>query len=302
MLTRDITSFFRYAASCEIQSRSYAKAVCLVSPDGFSLATESAKDNVYMAMQSSVKTDVAIRQHHYLAYALSQHLPVITFPGRIETPDAVFPNNVFATANNRLILGHMKHAVRQTEADRTDIVEFFTNVLRYTCIDLRTQPGICELTGSLIIDHSRNIGFCGLSERCDEAGARAMVQAFQLKACLLFDLAKAEYHTNVVLSILAGRAAVIAPSGFADVAVSDAIAQFYSPHALLLSSAEKNAFVANVIALSDKDVWMSQTAATHLSAFHQEAFDSAGFNVRAVDLSEIEKAGGSLRCCIGEIF
>jgi hypothetical protein len=302
MLTRDIDRFFHYAASCEIQPRSYAKAVFLVSPDGFSLAAESAQDNMYMAMQSSVKTDVAIRQHQSLAHALSQHLPVITFPGRAETPDAVFPNNVFATANNRLILGHMKHAVRQAEADRTDIIEFFTNVLRYRRIDLRKQPGICELTGSLIIDHSRNIGFCGLSERCDEAGARAMAGAFELKACLLFDLAKGEYHTNVVLSILAGRAAVIAPSGFADVAVSNAIAQFYSPHALLLSPAEKNAFAANIIALSAKDVWMSQTAATHLSAFHQEALTGAGFTVGAVDLSEIEKAGGSLRCCIGEIF
>jgi hypothetical protein len=302
MLTRDIDHFFQYVTSCQTQLITHAKAVFLVTPEGFSLATESAQDNIYMAMQSSVKSDLAIHQHQRLALALSKHLPVVTFQGRMETPDAVFPNNVFATANNRLILGHMKHAVRQAEADRVDIIGFFTKVLGYECVDLRSQPGICELTGSLIIDHSRNIGFCGLSERCDEAGAMAMAQTFALKACLLFDLANGEYHTNVVLSILAGRAAVIAPSGFADAAVSDAIAQFYSPHAVVLSAAEKNAFAANVIALSATEVWMSQTAANHISVSHREALGAAGFAVKIVELSEIEKAGGSLRCCIGEIF
>ena len=34
-------------------------------------------------------------------------------------------------------------------------------------VDLRRQPGVCELTGSLVIDHARGIGYCGLGERCD---------------------------------------------------------------------------------------------------------------------------------------
>jgi hypothetical protein len=33
-----------------------------------------------------------------------------------------------------------------------------------------------------------------------------------------------------------------------------------------------------------------------------ESFSRYGFAVGAVDLSEIEKAGGSLRCCVGEIY
>ena len=32
------------------------------------------------------------------------------------------------------------------------------------------------------------------------------------------------------------------------------------------------------------------------------ALAQAGFALRSVDLTEIEKAGGSLRCCVGEIF
>ncbi len=303
MLTRDIHAFFSFAKTCEPRNPACAKAVYLVTPEGFSLATQSAQDNAYMDLTKSVQIDLAFAQHRNLALAISQLTPAITFPGRVETPDAVFPNNVFATAKNKkIILGHMRHPVRQAEAERSDMLAFFQHVLGYELIDLRKQPGICELTGSLIIDRARNIAFCGLSERCDEAGAHAMCDAFGLKACLMFDLAPGEYHTNVVLTILAGRGAIIASGGFADRQVSNAIAEFYAPHAVMLSSSEKNAFAANAITLSENAVWMSQVAADSLSAANHGILKQAGFNVHTVDLSEIEKAGGSLRCCVGEIF
>ncbi|MEO6173074.1 MAG: arginine deiminase-related protein [Arenimonas sp.] len=302
MLTRDIDVFFRFAKTCEPSSSACAKAVYLVSPEVFSLAAESAQDNTYMDLQQSVRSDLALAQHMNLVREISKTMPAIAFPGRVETPDAVFPNNVFATAKNKIILGHMRHPVRKAEADRADILGFFGNVLSYELIDLRTQAGICELTGSLIIDRARNIAYCGLSERCDEAGAKAMVAAFDLKACLLFELAPGEYHTNVVLTILASRAVIVAPDGFADTRVCDAIVEFYAPNAAVLSALEKNAFAANAISLNESTIWMSQKAADTLSSANRSILEQAGFNIHAVDLSEIEKAGGSLRCCVGEIF
>ncbi len=77
-----------------------------------------------------------------------------------------------------------------------------------------------------------------------------MHEAFGLRATLLFDLAPGEYHTNVVLAVLAGRAALICPDGFADPAVVDAIAACYAPHTLRLSAGEHAAFAGNAIALS----------------------------------------------------
>jgi N-dimethylarginine dimethylaminohydrolase len=141
-----------------------------------------------------------------------------------------------------------------------------------------------------------------LSDRCDEAGAAAMHHAFGLRATLLFDLAPGEYHTNVVLSVLAGRAVSICPDGFADAAVVDAIASLYAPHAVLLDRAEKLAFAGNCIAPTGDTVWMSQAAEDALRPQSREGFARAGFALRSVPLDEIEKAGGSLRCCVGEIF
>jgi len=303
LITRDLQAFFDFARECTpADGRATARAAFLVSPEAFSLAEQSASDNRYMAMDASVDATRALAQHQALAAAMSQTLPTICFPGRAHTPDAIFPNNVFATAHGKLILGHMRHPVRQAEAEREDIRAFFREMLGYEELDLSKQAGVCELTGSLVIDHRRGIGYCGLGERCDEAGARAMHAAFGLRATLLFELAPGEYHTNVVLSVLAGRAAVIAADGFAEVAVAYAIRDFYAPHALMLSPAQKAAFAGNCIALALDQVWLSEAGANALTARQREQLGGAGFSLRPIPLDEIEKAGGSLRCCVAEVY
>ena len=303
MITRDISDFSQFAREATIDfGPPCAKAAFLITPENFALAEQSASDNRYMDMQVSVDAERALAQHRELHRVLSKTLPTLTFAGNAETPDALFPNNVFATAHDRLILGHMRHPVRQAEVEREDIRRFFRDVLGYAEIDLRQQPGVCELTGSLIIDHLRGLGFCGLSERCDEAGAAAMHAAFGLRATLLFDLAPGEYHSNVVLSVLAGRAVVIADDGFADPSVVEAIAALYAPHAIRLSALEKKDFAGNCLALAPDQVWMSEAASHALSSANRERLVAAGFEMRNVPLGEIEKAGGSLRCCVAEIF
>ena len=309
MITRDIDAFVRRARALAPIAAACPKALFLVAPDGFALAAESASDNRYMDMDRAVDAERALRQHRGLQRALAETLPTICFAGDPATPDAVFPNNVYATAGSaqptapgKILLAHMRHPVRQREAERADIRGFFTDVLGYALHDLRTQAGIGELTGSLIIDRARGLGFCGLSERCDEAGAIAMHAAFGLHATLLFDLAPGEYHTNVVLSVLASRAVSICPDGFAVAAVVDAIASLYAPHVVLLDRAEKRAFAGNCIAPTVDAVWMSQAASDALRPASRERFGRAGFALRAVPLDEIEKAGGSLRCCVGEVF
>ena len=303
MLTRDTAAFLACACTCPPDfGPPTAKAAFLVAPDGFGLATESASDNRYMAEAAAFDAARASAQHRELQRALSAELPVICFAGDPATPDAVFPNNVFATAPGRSIIGRMRHPVRQREAARSDIRRFFSDTLGYDEIDLSTQPHVCELTGALVIDRARGLGYCGLSERCDEAGAKLMHDAFGLRATLMFDLAPDEYHTNVVLAVLAGRAAMICADGFVDPAVVETIAAGYSPHAIRLTPAERDAFSGNAIALDPETVWMCATAAQAPAPAARGALASAGFAVRSVTLDAIEAGGGSLRCCVGELY
>ena len=313
MITRDAGSFLAFARTLRADfGPATARAAFLVAPDGFRLAEQSAADNHYMAAADSFDQARASRQHRALQRALSSELPVVCFAGDPETPDALFPNNVFATAwpdataqasaSRRLLVGRMRHPVRQREVMRADIRRWFVDVMGCAEIDLSLQPHPCELTGALVIDRARGIGLCGLSERCDEDGARLMHEAFGLRATFLFDLAAGEYHTNVVLAVLAGRAALVCPRGFADRAAVDVVAALYGPHAIELSPGEHAAFAGNAIALSDASVWMSATAAHALTPASRQALAAAGFAVRSVELDALEAAGGSLRCCVGEVF
>lgn len=304
MITQSPTEFLdAFAGLPTSWGRATAHAAFMVAPADFSLAAESAQDNAYMDVALPVDPLRALAQHCELAQALRADCPVITFPGDPAAPDGIFPNNVFATVPGRLIIGRMCHAVRQRETERTDIRAFFGAMLGYAEIDLSgSSDVVAELTGSLVIDRLRGVGYCGLSERCNLAGAQAMAQAFDLRLLFCFELAPGEYHTNVVLSLLASRAAIIAADGFSDPAVPAAIAKACGERAIWLTPAQKQAFAGNAVTLAENRVWMSAVAARALSAAQRSALSSYGFSIGAVELNEIEKAGGSLRCCVAEIF
>jgi hypothetical protein len=284
------------------RAASTARAAFLVGPAGATLAAESAIDNRYMDLGATVDPSRALAQHAELARRLGDDVPVIAFPGHADAPDGIFTNNVFATAPGRLIVGRMRHAVRRREAERADIRGFFRDTLGYGLVDLSHESFIAELTGSLVIDRARGIGYCGLSERCDLAGARAMHAAFDLRLTFCFELAAGEYHTNVVMALLAGRMALIAPDGFREPAAPHAIAKAYGDRAVWLTREQKNAFSGNAITLASDRVWLSTHGADALDAGQRHEIEQAGFALADVELGEIEKAGGSLRCCVAEMF
>lgn len=279
------------------------RAVFLVEPSGFRLSEQTAQDNQYMDLGVQVDASRALDQHRRLAEAITAcGVPVVRFPGHPTTPDDLFPNNVFATIRDRLIIGAMRHPERRLEAERADIRGFFEGLMECEVADLSHRNVVAELTGALVIDRARRLGFCGLSQRADQAGCQAMHEVFDLAMTFQFELSPVEYHTNVVMSVLASRAVLLCPDGFADVAVPEAICEAFEDHCLILSEAEKIAFAANCIAVNFHDVFMSQLAADTLSSANHAKLESWGFKVHAVAFDEIEKAGGSVRCCVAEIF
>ena len=96
-------------------------------------------------------------------------------------------------------------------------------------------------------------------------------------------------------------AGAAAPSGRRVIDVDD-IYFAYGDRAIWLTPAQKQAFAGNAITLSDARVWMSAGAAAALTTEQYDTLAGYGFAVGAVELSEIEKAGGRLRCCVGEIY
>jgi len=129
-----------------------------------------------------------------------------------------------------------------------------------------------------------------------------MHEAFNLRHTLQFDLAAGEYHTNVIMSVLASRACVVQTEAILDPRVKRALAIIYDERVLHLDRAEKRAFTGNCIALTPYDVFMSQTAADALRPENRALLEFWGFRIHSAALDEIEKAGGSLRCMVAEIY
>lgn len=291
------------------------RAVMLMAPEGLTTAAATAADNRYMATGDQVDADLAHRQHRDLAQRLSgpadpdmpadaarRGVPVWTFPGDAGTPDATFLNNAFATVPGRLILGAMRYRQRQHETARADIRAFFADVLGYDIVELQGAGVVAELTGSLVIDRRRGVGLCGLGERCNLAGAQAMHEAFGLRLTYAFELAAGEYHTNVVMSVLAGRTLVLCREGLADPQAARALAQAWQGRCVELGEAEKNAFAGNCIVVREPELLMSQAGVDSLRPATRQALAEQGWQLQPVPLSQIELAGGSLRCCVGEVF
>ncbi|MGA9421154.1 MAG: arginine deiminase-related protein [Rhodanobacteraceae bacterium] len=302
MIVDDPREFLDCFARLAPRKPATARAAFLISPLDFSLAAESAQDNAYMVRTAAPDPVRVLREHATLARRLGDDLPVVTFPGDPACPDGVFPNNAFATIAGCLIIGRMRHAIRRRETERADIRAFFRDLMGYRIVDLSTSDCVAELTGALVIDRARNIGFCGLSARCDRAGAEAMHAAFGLDLTFRFSLAKGEYHTNVALALLAGRAAIIAPDGFADPAVADAIAQAYAPACVCIDRTQKEAYAANAITLNPRRIWFGTGGVDALRAAQRATLERAAFSLSSTELTTLECAGGSLRCCVAEIY
>ena len=277
-------------------------SVMMVEPEGFYVNSESALDNHYMDLEHRVDPPRAMDQFHKLVRLIrSRGVNVHVFPGDTRTPDDVFPNNVFATLPRRLVIGNMRYPNRQLEAELKDIPQYFIDQ-GYEVIDLRKCDCVAELTGVLIMDRARRIGFCGISERVDRAGAEAMHEAFKLNLTYCFDLAPDEYHTNVVFSVLAARACVLYPGACAETGAPEAVEAAFPERTLFLDKNEKDHFVGNCISLNDQDIFMSQAAADALRPSSRQKLESWGFSIHSTELDELEKAGGSLRCMVAKVF
>jgi hypothetical protein len=304
MITGNPEEFLVRLASLEADPvRAVPRGVLMVMPNGFYVETQTAQDNVYVETDTVADAGKALQQAEALTRLVEAvGVPVKRFPGHPDQPDGVFSNNVFATAPGRGVIGAMCHPVRQPEGDREDIRAWLEQEQGAELTVLDREACVAEMTGALIIDRARNVGFCGMSQRVDDAGARAMHEGLGLELTYRFDLQPDEYHTNVVLSLLAGRACVAVPDAFADPAVSGVLEQAFPGRCLFLTTQEKEDFAANCIALTDRDLFMSARAEAALRSESRRTLADWGFRIHATDLSELELAGGSLRCMITELY
>lgn len=134
--------------------------------------------------------------------------------GLPELPDAVFPNNWFSTSGDGTItLYPMKTSNRKAEV-RPKELKTLAESNQYKSgnfNDLTQSETVLEGTGSIIFDHNNKLAYAAISERCDQALFEDSAHSIGYQSISFkteSSNGKPFYHTNVMLSIGEGFAAV----------------------------------------------------------------------------------------------
>lgn len=292
----------------------------MIRPNAFGFNPEAAESNAFQTnITDSSKTDISISANKEFETMFdnlkSKGVRVSVFNDTLSPtkPDAVFPNNwISFQPDGTRILYPMCVSVRRAEI-REDIyssVEIKHNT-NESVIDLRSyvdESQYLEGTGSIVFDHLSKTAFACRSCRTHDVVLMSLCEKIGYEA-FIFDAVDgsgtAIYHTNVILSIGDGWAAVC--SDFVEQKEmileklenigckvfeldSEAVAAFSGNCFESKTDGDKNAFIISKSGLDNLPTDFRQ-------------FVEANLVICATDIPTIEKfGGGSARCMVAGIY
>ncbi|WP_265570970.1 citrulline utilization hydrolase CtlX [Sphingomicrobium nitratireducens] len=291
----------------------YARAALMVRPHRFRVNAETASDNHFQRAGAIEDTARAFDEVTRVAAALEKAgVEVVLAEDEGDaTPDSVFPNNWLTThRDGRVALYPMRAESRRGER-REDILALLAerfalgDVVDYSVAE--AEGRFLEGTGAMVLDRSARVAYVARSPRSDEELLGRFCSDFGYEACQ-FDASDAQgraiYHTNVVMALLPGLALVgLDMVGEGRAALEARLAEG-GYEIMALSGGEIGAFAGNMLALEGREgavIACSTTALAALSQAQRARIGRAG-KIVPFDIPTVEKAGGSARCMLAEIF
>lgn len=299
-----------------------ARRVLMVSPTAFVWSSETSTDNVFMeqaTVNDDLRRQIVASHSAWVELLMSHGVKVQVFDHSIEhdTPDAVFPNNVFgASKKGFLTLFPMRHESRRRER-RDDIIRYLLQThSQQETLDLthwEPRNRFLEGTGSIVIDHANDIAFVALSPRSDETVAREWIEAITKREQRDWKLVtfksivqeKEVYHTNVVMAI-GERWAVCCFESIRDEDEKQRVRQALEGKDVVdISLAQVTRFCGNILELQGNDSKIVVCSSQAYKAFEPKQLEILSRHAKIVHspLDDLERlGGGGIRCCIMEIF
>lgn len=291
-------------------------AVVMVRPHHFTVNTETAIDNSFQ-IATDQGEDLSAKAYDEITLAAqtlrSHGVTVHLFEDETtSTPDSVFPNNWFSThAGGHLAIYPMKAESRRRER-RSDVIEMLK--ARYRVQDVIDYSGLepdglfLEGTGAMVLDHIDRVAYAVRSDRTDPIALERFCTHFNFEP-MVFEARDASglpiYHTNVLMCIgtsfaMVGTGMIIDPKRRAEVVgrlarVGRSIVE--------LSNDQIAQFAGNALELQGRDgriLALSTTALASLSAEQRSVIEDSAKLV-PLDITTIERAGGSVRCTLAGI-
>jgi hypothetical protein len=294
----------------------------MIRPASFGFNTETAANNVF---QSSAETltpaqvqQKAIEEFDGFVHTLRRHkIDVIVYNDTPEPPkpDAIFPNNWFATFSNGLVVIFPMFAPNRRIEKSDGLLQLLTNNFHVTDVqdwsEYEAENFFLEGTGSMVIDHRSRIIYACLSPRTHKSLLERFATAHQYKAIGFY--AKDEngvdvYHTNVIMHIGEGYA-VICLDAITDETERIAVSQLLLATGydiIPITLAQVHAYAGNMLQVKNADghnfTILSQQAFNSLTPEQKEML-APHTTLLPVSITTIETiGGGSARCMMAEIF
>lgn len=256
----------------------------------------SYRINPWMDPDRPVSTRVALRQWESLVAAFADRGHRVD----VLSPEPGLPDMVFAANGATVISGRVLVARFATSQRRPESVSHAAwhrhngNATDgYGLVELRTGRAVNEAEGDFaVLD---DLILAGYGFRTTQAAHREMHRFTGDQVVSLRLVDPRFYHLDTALTVLDDRKGLIAycPAAFAPESQAGLRTRF--PDALIASMADASVLGLNCV--SDGSTVFLPAGADGLA----DQLEERGFDVVAIDLSELLKAGGSVKCCTQEI-
>lgn len=305
--------------------RQLTSSILMVSPDTFAYNTQTAASNAFQNVPELSTNELRARvlnEFKAMTDKLSEcgiDVYIVGMDSEVDLPDAVFPNNWFATyEDGNVLLFPMLSELRRLERDKDMLSEVMSSsdfiIREFVDYSPYENEGlILEGTGSLVLDRKNNAAFAIESERtnkllfdryCNEMkipeSNRAFFHASDSNGSPI-------YHTNVIMSIGDGFA-VICGECINENERSNVLSKLRSLNleVIDITYEQLSNFCGNLLnvkSVADESLLvMSNRAMKSLTDEQKTVLEKYG-RIIDVDIENIENVGGgSARCMMAEIF
>lgn len=293
-----------------------ANKLLLIRPQAFGFNTETAASNTFqqdvrrpnnLDVQKEVLSEFEAYRERLEENGISTL--VINDSTSPIKPDAIFPNNWFATMPDKSLYTFPLEAMNRRIERREDILNKLSKLGYTVNRELEVFEGqgmFLEGTGSMVMDHHNKMIFAAKSSRTSEVVLKQFCNRVGYNY-FIFETQSQVYHTNVVMSVSTNFCIVCKESVHPKYHAQ--LDQHLCNKTVININLKQmtESFLGNCLMVKNNKnenlLIMSQAAYDGLNTDQLELIEDQKIKILASPIQTIESiGGGSARCMIAELF
>ena len=298
-----------------------ASTILMIRPAAFGFNAETAANNYFQTNTGATNDELqkkALAEFDNMVTVLRANdinVLVIEDSGTPPKPDAIFPNNWLSTTPDGKVLIYPMFSPARRQEKRDDIVKWLAEHFIVKDVqdwsEYEAEERYLEGTGSMIIDHGKELIYACLSERTNPVVLEKFASANKYQAIVFLATDKDGnhiYHTNVMMA-LGEKVCILCEEAIEEEWELIAVRQLLDStgHTIVAITREQmHRFAGNMLEVKNTKgehlLVLSQTAYNSLRPDQVEKIESFT-KLLPIAIPTIEETGGgSVRCMMAEIF